>query len=181
MRPATHCPDLPTLAAWQAATDGQLIRRLDGVDAAAPAGVVAVDRVSRAQHGRRDDLRSHLFRHRTHHGGQVHGMLSATAVAPPQPDGLNAGEGAAARAEAMGRLRWSEAVPMRPAAVRPAPRAPPYAEDPAPARRGGCAALPPCGSARAGGCRPRTPADISAKMKAAGMPPGARIRRMSGW
>ncbi len=32
------------------------------------------------------DLLLHLFQHQTHHRGQVHDMLSATSVAPPQLD-----------------------------------------------------------------------------------------------
>ena len=32
------------------------------------------------------DLLLHLFQHQIHHRGQVHGMLSATSVAPPQLD-----------------------------------------------------------------------------------------------
>ena len=38
------------------------------------------------QHESRLRLLSHLFEHQIHHRGQVHAMLSGTAVAPPQLD-----------------------------------------------------------------------------------------------
>ena len=75
--------------------------------------IVAVDRGERVQHDRRDDLLSHVFQHQTHHRGQVHGMLSATRVRPPQLDEFIVGDDAAARAEDMARLGWSEADLMR--------------------------------------------------------------------
>lgn len=111
---ARDCPDLATLAEWQAASDDALMAHMAGLDAAALAGVVAVDRVTSVQHDRRDDLLSHLFQHQTHHRGQVHGLLSATAVAPPQLDEFIVGDDAAARAADMGRLGWSEARLMDP-------------------------------------------------------------------
>ncbi len=46
----------------------------------------------------------HMFNHQTHHRGQIHGLISATSVAPPFPDliHLNWDESAARRPE--GRL-----------------------------------------------------------------------------
>lgn len=109
---ARDCPDLPTLAAWQAEIDSDLIGHVRGLDTAALAQVVTVDRVTRVQHDRRDDLLSHLFQHQTHHRGQVHGMLSASGVAPPQLDEFIVGDDAAARAADMHRLGWSETLLM---------------------------------------------------------------------
>jgi uncharacterized damage-inducible protein DinB len=65
------------------------------------------------QTDRRNDLLSHLFQHQTHHRGQVHGMLSATGVAPPQLDEFIVGDDAPARAADMARLGWSEDDLMR--------------------------------------------------------------------
>ena len=70
-------------------------------------------RDERVQHDRRDDLLSHLFQHRTHHRGQVHGLLSGTSVAPPQLDEFIVGDDALARAEDMARLGWDETGLMR--------------------------------------------------------------------
>ena len=42
-------------------------------------------------------LLAHLFNHQTHHRGQVHGMLSQTAVAPPELDLHRVAQSAAGR------------------------------------------------------------------------------------
>ena len=55
----------------------------------------------------------HLFQHQTHHRGQVHAMLSSTAVAPPQLDEFIVGDDAAVRAGDLAALGWSEADLMR--------------------------------------------------------------------
>ena len=110
---ADFCPDLATCARWQAANDIDLIAHVESLTPDALTEIVAVDRGERVQHDRRDDLLSHLFQHQTHHRGQVHGMLSATRVKPPQLDEFIVGDDAAARAEDMARLGWSEADLMR--------------------------------------------------------------------
>ena len=110
---ATFCPDLATLAAWQAKTDLTLLAHVEGLTPAALEAIVAVDRGERVQHDRRDDLLSHVFQHQTHHRGQVHGMLSATPLKPPQLDEFIVGDDAPARATDMARLGWSEADLMR--------------------------------------------------------------------
>jgi uncharacterized damage-inducible protein DinB len=110
---ATFCPDLATLAAWQAKTDLTLLAHVEGLTPAALEAIIAVDRGERVQHDRRDDLLSHVFQHQTHHRGQVHGMLSATSVSPPQLDEFIVGDDAPARAADMARLGWSEADLMR--------------------------------------------------------------------
>jgi uncharacterized damage-inducible protein DinB len=110
---ATFCPDLPTLTAWQADTDLALIAHVDGLTPDTLAEIVAIDRGERVQHDRRDDVLSHLFQHQTHHRGQVHGLLSATPVKPPQLDEFIVGDDAAARSEDMARLGWTEADLMR--------------------------------------------------------------------
>jgi uncharacterized damage-inducible protein DinB len=52
---------------------------------------------------------AHLFMHQTHHRGQVHAMLSGTAVAPPQLDEFMMPSEAALRVADMAALGWSEA------------------------------------------------------------------------
>jgi uncharacterized damage-inducible protein DinB len=53
---------------------------------------------------------AHLFQHQIHHRGQVHGMLSGTAVAPPQLDEYFLDEDAACRADELALL----GLPPRP-------------------------------------------------------------------
>lgn len=110
---ARACPDLPTLMRWQAAADRDLLSHVDGLSPDELAEIVLVDRGERVQRDRRDDLLSHVFQHQTHHRGQVHGMLSATPVKPPQLDEFIVGDDYAARSEDMAALGWSEADLMR--------------------------------------------------------------------
>ena len=110
---ATFCPDLPSLTEWQADNDLALLAHVEGQTPETVVEIVAIDRGARVQYDRRDDVLSHVFQHQTHHRGQVHGLLSATAVKPPQLDEFIVGDDAAARVEDMGRLGWSEADLMR--------------------------------------------------------------------
>jgi uncharacterized damage-inducible protein DinB len=110
---ATFCTDLPTLADWQATSDRALLSHVEGLTPATLVETVAIDRGERVQHDRRDDILSHVFQHQTHHRGQVHGMLSATALKPPQLDEFIVGDDHAARAEDMAQIGWSEADLMR--------------------------------------------------------------------
>lgn len=110
---ATFCPDLPTLAALQSEVDLALLSHVEEQTAASLTQIIAIDRGERIQHDRRDDILSHLFQHQTHHRGQIHGMLSATAVKPPQLDEFIVGDDASARAGDMALLGWSEADLMR--------------------------------------------------------------------
>lgn len=110
---ATFCPDVVTLTKWQAESDLKLLAHVESLTPVALVQIVAVDRGARVQHDRRDDLLSHLFQHQTHHRGQVHGMLSATPVKPPQLDEFIVGDDASARAEEMALLSWTEADLMR--------------------------------------------------------------------
>jgi uncharacterized damage-inducible protein DinB len=110
---ARACPDLPRLKALQAAQDDRLIAHVQALAPAALDEVVAVDRGELVQHDRRDDLLSHLFQHQTHHRGQVHGMLSATTVQPPQLDEFIVGDDAPSRTADLAALGWDEAQLMR--------------------------------------------------------------------
>jgi uncharacterized damage-inducible protein DinB len=110
---ASFCPDLPTLAAWQESSDLALLAHVESLTPQTLVQIVAIDRGERVQRDRRDDILSHLFQHQTHHRGQVHGMLSATSVKPPQLDEFIVGDDHAARAKDMALLGWSEADLMR--------------------------------------------------------------------
>ncbi len=110
---ARFCPDLPTLMAWQAATDIALLAHVESLSPEQLAQVITVDRGERVQHDRRDDVLSHLFQHQTHHRGQVHGLLSATRLKPPQLDEFIVGDDHPARAEDMALIGWTETDLMR--------------------------------------------------------------------
>ena len=53
---------------------------------------------------------SHLFEHQIHHRGQVHGMLSATSVKPPQLDEFFCVGESHLRAGDFAELGWTEAL-----------------------------------------------------------------------
>ena len=110
---ARACPDLATLIRWQEVSDTRLLAHVEALTAGDLTQIVTVDRGETTQHDRRDDLLSHLFQHQTHHRGQVHGMLSATSVRPPQLDEFIVGDDHAARAGDMAALGWTEADLMR--------------------------------------------------------------------
>jgi uncharacterized damage-inducible protein DinB len=110
---ATFCPDLPTLTPWQRASDLALLAHVESLTPLTLTEPVAIDRGARVQHDRRDDILSHVFQHQTHHRGQVHGMLSATVLKPPQLDEFIVGDDHAARTEDMALLGWNEADLMR--------------------------------------------------------------------
>jgi len=82
-------------------------RALSEDDLARP---VAIHRRTRIQTERADDVLSHLFQHQTHHRGQVHAMLSGTAVAPPQLDEFIVADDAKYRVEEIAAFGWDETV-----------------------------------------------------------------------
>jgi uncharacterized damage-inducible protein DinB len=110
---ARACPDLGTLVQWQEAEDTRLLTHVASLTPDCLSEVVAIDRGERTQHDRRDDILMHLMTHQVHHRGQVHDMLSATVVQPPQLDEFIVGDDASTRAQDMTRLGWSEADLMR--------------------------------------------------------------------
>jgi uncharacterized damage-inducible protein DinB len=105
---ARACPDLTTLIRWQEASDRGLVDHVRGLSPADLSEIVKVDRGERVQLDRRDDLLSHVFQHQTHHRGQVHGMLSATSIRPPQLDEFIVGDDHPARVQDLALLGWSE-------------------------------------------------------------------------
>jgi uncharacterized damage-inducible protein DinB len=80
------CPTAADLRPQQAAVDRRLIKVCESPTADSLNDVVQINRDTRVQAERRDRLLMHLFQHQIHHRGQAHGMLSATAIAPPQLD-----------------------------------------------------------------------------------------------
>ena len=110
---ARACPDLGTLLHWQKAEDERLLAHVAGLTSDRLSEVVAIDRGERTQHDRRDDILMHLMTHQVHHRGQVHDMLSAASVKPPQLDEFIVGDDARARAKDMAHLGWREPDLMR--------------------------------------------------------------------
>lgn len=81
------CATMVELADAQRSTDERLIALCASFDDDALARRVPFDRGSRGRPlDRVDRTLGHLFMHQIHHRGQVHSMLSATSVKPPQLD-----------------------------------------------------------------------------------------------
>lgn len=69
------------------AEDLRLLERVSALDAAGLARRVGYRNSSgKLFENEVGDILQHVFNHQTHHRGQVHGMLSATNVAPPPLD-----------------------------------------------------------------------------------------------
>lgn len=84
--PDVPCPDFPDLEREQRAVDRRLVdvcARLAPSALDAPCDLAREGAVQVEPAGR---VLMHLFQHQIHHRGQVHAMLSGTAVAPPQLD-----------------------------------------------------------------------------------------------
>lgn len=81
------CADLPSLGAARVAEDARIVETVAGLTAERIAAPLHYANV-------RGDafatpmavVLGHLFNHQTHHRGQVHDLLSQTAVAPPSLD-----------------------------------------------------------------------------------------------
>lgn len=103
--------DLQSLAERQRISDERLIAFCDRLDAAGCDAEVAMDRGNgKVQRDLAGHVLSHLFMHQTHHRGQVHAMLSGTAVAPPQLDEFLMPSDASWRTADMAALGWDEAA-----------------------------------------------------------------------
>ena len=102
------CPSMAELARAQAAVDKRLIAVCDALTPDLLDGIVRVNRDTEVQTERRDRLLMHLFQHQIHHRGQVHAMLSGTAVEPPQLDEFFAAGEAPLRAAEFAHLGWTE-------------------------------------------------------------------------
>ncbi|KFF47970.1 damage-inducible protein DinB [Gammaproteobacteria bacterium MFB021] len=77
---------ITTLKPAQEALDRRLIALCEGATPAWLAQETVLIRSTHRQHEPAHRVLAHLFVHQTHHRGQVHAMLSATEIAPPQLD-----------------------------------------------------------------------------------------------
>jgi uncharacterized damage-inducible protein DinB len=101
--------DLAPYASAQDLSDRRLIAFCDRLDAAALNAEVAMDRgQGKVQRDLAGHVLAHLFMHQTHHRGQVHAMLSGTAVKPPQLDEFLMPSDAQFRVSDMSALGWTE-------------------------------------------------------------------------
>jgi uncharacterized damage-inducible protein DinB len=105
---APHDELAPYVSA-QERSDQRLIAFCDRLDAAAANAIVAMPRgEGKVQYDRAAHVLQHLFMHQTHHRGQVHAMLSGTAVKPPQLDEFLMPSDAQYRVMDMSALGWTE-------------------------------------------------------------------------
>ena len=103
--------ELPDLTERQRASDERLIAWLEKADAAALDSAVHMPRAQgRIQTDAAAHLMQHLFMHQMHHRGQVHAMLSGTAVAPPQLDEFMMPSEPHLRTAEMAQLGWLESA-----------------------------------------------------------------------
>lgn len=100
---------LPELADRQRASDERLIAWCEALTDAGCAAMIDMDRGEHVQRDLAAHVLAHLFMHQTHHRGQVHAMLSSTAVAPPQLDEFLMPSDAKFRVADMAALGWREA------------------------------------------------------------------------
>lgn len=100
---------LAELTRRQQASDERLIAWCDTLTEAGCDAMVDMDRGTHVQRDRAAHVLAHLFMHQTHHRGQVHTMLSGTAVAPPQLDEFLMPSDDRLRVADMAALGWREA------------------------------------------------------------------------
>ena len=104
------CATLPELVAEQARGDARLIRFCAGLKDPDLAREVGCDRGEQGWvYDRIDRTLAHLFMHQIHHRGQVHAMLSSTAIAPPQLDEFLMRGDARFRVQELAELGMTEA------------------------------------------------------------------------
>lgn len=101
--------DPAALAVAQDNLDARAIALVNGLTPPDLARPVRIHRTGRIQIETLADTLMHLFLHDQHHRGQVHAMLSGTSVKPPQLDEFFMADDAAARAEDLAALGWTEA------------------------------------------------------------------------
>ncbi len=100
---------LPELAQRQTASDDKLLAWMQQADDAALDAPVHMPRAQgRIQTDAAAHMLAHLFSHQIHHRGQVHAMLSGTALAPPQLDEFMMPSEPHLRVAEMAALGWDE-------------------------------------------------------------------------
>ncbi|BDT67499.1 hypothetical protein os1_16750 [Comamonadaceae bacterium OS-1] len=97
------------LHAAQAAVDQRWLAYCEALEDASLSRTVTIVRAQTVQCETCARLLAHVFGHQIHHRGQVHAMLSGTAVAPPQLDEFFCAMDAPRRAQELAELGWSEA------------------------------------------------------------------------
>ncbi|WP_374567763.1 DinB family protein [Ideonella sp.] len=113
------CRSVAEWARRQATSDDRLIALCDGLDPAAAARTVPLDRRDHVDRNSMGSTLAHVFMHQTHHRGQVHAMLAGTSVEPPQLDEFLLPADAVYRVADMAALGWTEAQLMGDAAQSP--------------------------------------------------------------
>jgi uncharacterized damage-inducible protein DinB len=103
-------PSIAELRRAQASIDKRLIALCNALTPDLLGSIVRVNRNTRVQTERRDRLLMHLFQHQIHHRGQVHAMLSGTAIKPPQLDEFFSIAEAPLRAREFDFLGWTEEI-----------------------------------------------------------------------
>ena len=93
----------------QTLSDQRLIDWCGRLDAPGCDRSIDMDRGEHVQRDLAGHVLAHLFMHQTHHRGQVHAMLSATPVPPPQLDEFLMPSDAKFRVADMAALGWDEA------------------------------------------------------------------------
>ena len=99
---------LAELAEAQARADARFIALLDTLRPAQLDDVIELQRRDHVQRERLGHVVAHLLNHQVHHRGQVHAMLSGTAVKPPQLDEFLMPSEAPLRAADLAALGWDE-------------------------------------------------------------------------
>lgn len=104
------CATRADLQREQAAVDRRLIVLCETLDDPALGAAVRLIRADGDRIERADRVLLHLFQHQIHHRGQTHGLLSATAVAPPQLDEYFLDQDRGLRKSEVDALGWSDAA-----------------------------------------------------------------------
>lgn len=100
---------LASLVSAQVEADERFIAHVEALSAAGLDETVGMDRgEGRVQQELRGHVIAHLLAHQLHHRGQVHAMLSGTAVKPPQLDEFLMPSEAHLRGGDMSALGWGE-------------------------------------------------------------------------
>ncbi|SDP39351.1 Uncharacterized damage-inducible protein DinB (forms a four-helix bundle) [Rhodoferax sp. OV413] len=104
------CDSCQAVQAAQRAVDARLIAYCQTLGDASLSRVVTILRPTGTQQETRTRLLAHVFEHQIHHRGQVHAMLSSTAVPPPQLDEFFCTMDAPLRRQDFAELGFSEAA-----------------------------------------------------------------------
>jgi len=106
---APACLTIGELIPHQAAADERFIAHLESLSPPNLDDTIALDRgEGRIQRDRRGNVIAHLVNHQVHHRGQVHAMLSGTAIKPPQLDEFLMPSEAHLRTADLAALGWTE-------------------------------------------------------------------------